>query len=335
MSREQTGRVFCLFGPGMIAAATGGCARLPSLQSVLHPAGPDAAIITQIAWLLFGGGALIFIGVMALLAFSLRGSGRPVRPLLWIAGGGVAFPVLVLSALLAFSTWRSAQLTRPSSQHALIVSVTAKMWWWEVRYHDPASGREIVLANELHIPVGRPVYLGLTTSDVIHSFWLPSLAGKVDMVPGRVNGLTIRAAEPGVYRGQCAEYCGEQHARMAFHVVAEPQEVFDDWFARQVRPAAAPTDAFLERGRQAFLEQRCNACHTIRGVTGDSRLGPDLTHVGSRLYIGAGTLRNHRGTLAGWIADTQGIKPGARMPAFDNMDGETLRALAAYLEHLK
>jgi cytochrome c oxidase subunit 2 len=306
-----------------------------AVQSVLHPAGPDAAIIGQFAWVMFGAGALIFIAVMALLALGLRGGPRPVRPMRWIAGAGVAFPVVVLSALLVWSTWRSAQLTPQSSQQALAISVTAKMWWWEVRYRDPASGREIISANEIRIPTGRPVYLGLSSSDVIHSLWVPALGGKKDMVPGRVTGLTLQADKPGVYRGQCAEYCGEQHARMALHVVAEPPQAFDAWLARQLLPAAAPQDAFLERGRQAFIDQRCGACHTIRGVAEQSRLGPDLTHVGGRLHIAAGTLRTHRGTLGGWIADPQAIKPGARMPATDSIDGETLRALATYLEQLQ
>jgi cytochrome c oxidase subunit 2 len=304
-------------------------------QSVLHPAGPDAAIISQFAWVMFIGGGLILLALMALLALALRRSGRPLRPLLWIAGAGVAFPVALLSVLLVWSTWRSARLTVQSSQQPLAISVTARMWWWEVRYHDRASGREIIMANEIHIPAGQPVYLGLTTSDVIHSLWVPALGRKMDMLPGRVTGLTLHADQPGVYRGQCAEYCGEQHARMALHVVAETPQAFGAWFAHQLKPAAAPASAVHERGRAAFIEQRCNACHTIRGVAGGARLGPDLTHVGSRLYIAAGTLRNHRASLAGWIADPQASKPGARMPASGGMDGETLRALAAYLEHLK
>jgi cytochrome c oxidase subunit 2 len=306
-----------------------------TLQSVLHPAGPDAAIISQFAWVMFGGATLIFLGVMAVLALSLRRQGRPVRPRRWIIGAGVAFPVVVLTLLLVWSTWRAGQLTPQSSQQSLLISVTAKMWWWEVRYRDRASGREIVTANEIHIPVGQPVYLGLTASDVIHSLWVPALGGKVDMMPGRVTGLTLRADKPGVYRGQCAEYCGAQHAKMALHVVALAPQEFDAWLARQAAPAVAPTSPVLERGRAAFIEQRCAACHTIRGVAGDSRLGPDLTHIGSRLHIAAGTLRNHHGTLAGWIADPQSIKPGARMPASNDLDGETLRDLATYLAHLK
>jgi cytochrome c oxidase subunit 2 len=305
------------------------------LQSVLHPAGADAAVISQFAWVLFGAGTLIFAAVMALVLLSLRGNARPLRPGLWIAGAGVAFPVLVLSALLAWSTWRSAQLTPQSSNAALGISVTARMWWWEVRYRDPDSGREIVTANEIHVPVGQSVYVGLNASDVIHSLWVPALSGKRDMIPGRVTGLTLRAERPGVYRGQCAEFCGAQHARMALHVVALAPAAFRDWLQRQAQPARLPTGALPERGRAVFLEQRCQSCHTIRGVAETAQLGPDLTHVGSRMHIGAGLLRNHKGALAGWIADPQSIKPGVFMPPASGIDGESLRALAAYLEYLQ
>lgn len=306
-----------------------------TLQSVLHPAGHDAAVISQFAWVMFGAATVIFVAVMALMALSLRDNARPLRPGLWIAGAGVAFPVLVLSALLTWSTWRSAQLVPQSSQAALSISVTARMWWWEVRYRDPAGGREIVTANEIHIPVGQAVYVGLNAADVVHSLWVPSLSGKRDMIPGRVTGLTLRADRPGVYRGQCAEFCGAQHANMALHVVALAPDAFRDWLRRQASPARAPQGALLERGRAAFLEQRCQTCHTIRGVAETARLGPDLTHVGSRAHIGAGLLQTHQNTLAGWIADPQAVKPGVFMPAAAGTDGDTLRALAAYLEHLQ
>jgi cytochrome c oxidase subunit 2 len=306
-----------------------------TLQSVLHPAGADAAVVQQFAWVLFGAATVIFFAVMALMALSLRDNARPLRPGLWIAGAGVAFPVLVLSVLLGWSTWRSAQLVPQSSQAALSISVTARMWWWEVRYRDPAGGREIVTANEIHVPVGQAVYVGLNASDVIHSLWVPALSGKRDMIPGRITGLTLQADRPGVYRGQCAEFCGAQHANMALHVVALAPEAFRDWLQRQAQPARAPQGALLERGRAAFLEQRCQTCHTIRGVAETARLGPDLTHVGSRTHIGAGILQTHQRTLAGWIADPQAVKPGVFMPAAAGIDGDTLRALAAYLEHLQ
>jgi cytochrome c oxidase subunit 2 len=305
------------------------------LQSVLHPAGADAALVKQFAWVLFGAGALIFVAVMVLLALSLRRHGRPLRPALWIAGGGIVFPVVLLTALLGWSTWRSAGLAPQASSSAMAISVTARMWWWEVNYRDPASGREIATANEIRIPAGRAVYLGLNAADVIHSLWVPALAGKRDMIPGRVTGLTLRADQPGVYRGQCAEYCGAQHAHMALQVVALAPAEFDAWLAGQARPATEPADALPLRGRAVFFEQRCQNCHTIRGVAERARLGPDLTHVGSRLQIGAGLLRNHRGALAGWIADPQALKPGVFMPAATGIDSESLRALAAYLEHLQ
>jgi cytochrome c oxidase subunit 2 len=305
------------------------------LQSVLHPAGADAEIIGQFAWVLFGAGGLIFVAVMALLALSLRRHGRPLRPGLWIAGGGIAFPVLVLTVLLGWSTWRSAGLAPQGSGNTLAISVTARMWWWEVRYRDPAGGGEIATANEIRIPAGRTVYLGLNAADVIHSLWVPALAGKRDMIPGRVTGLTLRADKPGIYRGQCAEYCGAQHAHMALHVVALAPAEFDAWLAAQAKPAREPADAPALRGRAVFLEQRCQNCHTIRGVAERAQLGPDLTHVGSRLQIGAGLLRNHRGALAGWIADPQALKPGVFMPAASGIDGEALHALAAYLEGLQ
>jgi cytochrome c oxidase subunit 2 len=308
-------------------------------QSALHPAGPDAAIIAQLGWIMFIGGGLVFVGVMLACALSLR-RGRPVRPKVWIVGAGVLLPLVVLGALLAFGIWRSAQLSQSSSQHALKVAVIARMWWWEVRYTNPDGGEDIVLANEIRLPVGQPVYLGLSSGDVIHAFWVPALAGKVDMVPGRLHGMTLQADRAGVYRAQCAEYCGEQHARMALHVVAQPPEEFQAWLKAQARPAhqVAAADAVVEQGRRAFAEQRCAACHTIRGdgaAAAPAGVAPDLTHIGSRLYLGAGTLRNQPGALAAWIADPHAVKPGVRMPASADMDGVTLRALAAYLEQLK
>ncbi len=316
-----------------------GCEKNQPLQSVLHPVGNDAAVISDIAWLLFAGSSIIFIGVMVLLAMSLRNGRRAVRPAVWLVGGGIVFPVVVLTSLLIFSVMRSQQLTPPMSQNALVIAVTAKLWWWEVRYRDAATGKDITLANEIHLPVGRPVYLALTSEDVIHSFWVPALAGKVDMLPGRLTRLRVTADKAGILRGQCAEYCGEQHARMALHVVAETPEKFEAWLAGQATQAPLPTTALLERGRDIFLTQRCAACHTIRGVSEETisgqSLGPDLTHVGSRLFLGAGVVKNDRAALANWIVHTQKLKPGARMPSFSDMDEESVYALSSYLEHLK
>lgn len=324
----------------------------PHLQSVLHPAGPDALIISQFAWVMFIAGAVILAGVMLLLALSLRSGVRarkPLRPLLWIAGGGIALPLILLSALLVWSTWRAAELTRQSSSQKLVISVTAKMWWWEVRYRDPdrgdesgnESGADIVSANELHLPVGTPVYLALSSGDVIHSFWVPALGGKVDTLPGRMTGLTVTAGRPGVLRGQCAEFCGEQHARMGLQVVAQAPAEFAEWLRRQRQAARVPVEPALLRGRQVYAAQRCAACHTLReaGVgpaaaarTGD---GPDLTHVGARLSLGAATVPASTANLAAWIANPHAVKPGVHMPASADIAPADLQALAAYLASLK
>jgi cytochrome c oxidase subunit 2 len=306
----------------------------PYPQSALTPAGPDAAAIGELGWTMTIAAGVLFGAVMLLAVRGWRAR-RHVDARVWIVGGGIALPLVLLTALLWWSLSTTARLARPSSLTPLRIAVTAKMWWWEVRYTDPATGRDIVTANEIRIPAGRAVYLGLTTSDVIHSFWVPALAGKVDMVPGRVHGLALRADRPGVWRGQCAEFCGAQHAKMALHVVALAPGDFDAWLAAQARPAPPPADAQLARGRAVFLARRCDACHTVRGVAEGGKLGPDLTHVGGRLYLAAGTLPTHRGTLAGWIADPQASKPGARMPATRALDGNDLRALAAWLESLK
>ena len=311
------------------------------LASVLTPAGGAADTIAGLSWVLIVGAALVFAVVMLLLAWAVARRGNfysgadSITPAWWILGGGLAFPAVVVTALFFYSGAHTPAWKQPPPPGALIVGITAHLYWWEVRYRDPATGRLITLANELHLPVGRPVWIGLNSADVIHSFWVPALAGKIDMVPGRVNHLLLNARRAGVFRGQCAEFCGEQHARMALHVVAEPVEAFSAWLAAQSTPAIDANAPDLVRGRQAFLDQRCNACHTVRGVAEESALGPDLTHVGSRLYLAAGTLPNQPDNVAHWLANTQAIKPGARMPSSPDMDAATLQALAAWLEHLK
>jgi cytochrome c oxidase subunit 2 len=241
----------------------------------------------------------------------------------------------VLAALFAWTVAMSPAWKPVPPPGALVVAVTGHMWWWEVRYQDPANGAEVLTANEIRIPVGRPVYLALDSADVIHSFWVPQLAGKTDMLPGRIQHLLLSADRPGVYRGQCAEFCGEQHARMALHVVALEPAAFDAWLAAQARPAAAPASAAQEAGRQAFLANRCDACHTVRGVGAESRLGPDLTHVGSRLHLAAGTVPNTPEARREWIAHVQRLKSGARMPSYERLDAPTLAAIADWLGALR
>lgn len=310
-------------------------------DSVLRPAGPVAQSIAEVAWVLIVGGGVVFLIVMAALVWALRRRPATADPgggaatLGWLIGAGVAFPVTLLSALLVYSVWRTNAIDPPHDPGQPVISVTARMWWWEVRYRDPARGLDVVLANELHLPVGRALTLGLTSADVIHSFWVPALAGKIDMLPGRVHQLRLQADRPGVFRGQCAEFCGEQHARMALHVVAQPPEAFERWLAAQAQPATPPRDALARRGAAVFAEQRCSACHSVRGLGPDAAIGPDLTHVGSRLHLAAGTLPMSTASLREWLAHPQRVKPGVRMPSYERLDEESLAALAAFLAQLQ
>jgi cytochrome c oxidase subunit 2 len=289
------------------------------VQSVLSAHGPDAAIIAEISWVLFIGGAIIFAVVMALAVYAVRGKMPGVSEKLLIVGGGIVFPFITLSALLVYSLVRAAAL-HPEEAGALRIEVVGEQWWWRVRYPDFET------ANEIRIPVGRPVRLELKSADVIHSFWVPALAGKLDMIPGRTNVLRVRAERAGEFRGQCAEYCGGPHAFMALYVVAVPPEEFQRWSDGQRGPAEKQNPSFVAH---------CGACHTVRGTAAAGARGPDLTHVGSRLTIGAGLLPNNAGALAGWIASSQHLKPGNLMPSFGEFPGEELRGLAGYLESLK
>ncbi|NUZ07015.1 cytochrome c oxidase subunit II [Piscinibacter koreensis] len=302
--------------------------------SVFAPASLQAARLTEMTWLLIGLTTLVALVTLACAALALRRRRRDVPVAAWIVGGGLVMPIGVLSALLLYGTWRTDAASAALAPNALVVSVTGRLWWWEIRYVDPASGRSVAVANELRLPVGRPVRLALASADVIHSFWVPELGGKVDLVPGRLHHVSIDAVRPGVYRGPCAEFCGTQHARMTLHVVAEEPAAFDRWLAGQAVDAGEPAGA-AARGRVAFAERGCAACHTVRGVSEARTVGPDLTHVASRLHLGAGVLRNEPGAFGRWITGVQALKPGAHMPALDGADAATVDALAAYLETLR
>jgi cytochrome c oxidase subunit 2 len=314
----------------------------PALQSVLSPAGPDAVLLERLGWQMFAGAAVIFVLVAALTgAAAVRRRGRS-RSRWLVVGGGLLLPVPLLAGLMLWSGSLGARLAWPFSASRIQVTVVGHMWWWEVRYRDTASGREAVLANELRLPAGERVYLALEASDVQHAFWVPALAGKVDMVPGRLHGMALRADTPGRYRGQCAEYCGTQHAAMALDVVALPAGEFDAWLAHQAEPAAMTPgaaagmadQALAVRGRALFAAARCNACHAVRGVAEGGTLGPDLTHVASRRHLAAGALPFSRAALIGWIANPQAAKPGARMPP-SRLPPDELQALASWLETLQ
>ena len=306
---------------------------------VLDPAGPYAGSITLLSWILLAMAGAVLIVVLAALYLALFGARSTQAKLggtkiIWIAG--VAFPVVVLTALLVYGLSLTRHLSDPVNGDELRVRVTGEMWWWRVAYLDGA-GREVVRdANELHIPAGRPVVLELESADVIHSFWVPRLSGKLDMVPGRRNLMRIQADAPGVFGGQCAEYCGGPHALMGFTVVAhEPAQfarLMQARLAREKAPAATAPGAEGQAGERLFASAGCAACHRIAGTPANGAAGPDLTYVGTRRTLGAGILPNNRGTLMGWIGNSQAIKPNNRMPPYTVLSSEELTALATYLE---
>jgi cytochrome c oxidase subunit 2 len=246
--------------------------------------------------------------------------------------GGLSLVVLIGLLFQSVATGRAIDTLR--SPDALRIQVTGNQWWWDVQYAHEIPSLRVTTANEIHIPVGRAVRFDLLSTDVIHSLWIPNLQGKIDLVPGRLNELWLRADQPGVYRGQCAEYCGLQHAKMALVVVAEPPADFERWLTGNRAPAAAPVTAEQQRGRDIVERGPCAMCHNITGTLAGGRTAPDLTHIASRSTLAAGTLPNTRGHLAGWIADPQGIKPGNRMPA-PGLSSDELQAVLAYLETLK
>jgi cytochrome c oxidase subunit 2 len=240
---------------------------------------------------------------------------------------------LIVLTIASFSIGRSLS-SDMSGKDAVTIEMTGQQWWWQVRYMDADPSKIFYTANELHIPVGQPVTIKLKSSDVIHSFWVPNLVGKKDLVPGHDASIWFQADRPGVYRGQCAEYCGLQHAHMAFWVIAEPLDKYQAWLAGQLQSAHEPATDSERRGQQVFLAAPCVMCHTIQGTLAGASIGPNLTHLASRNYIAAGTLPNTRGHLSGWVVDPQAIKPGNRMPP-NSLKSDDLQALLDYLQSLK
>lgn len=304
-------------------------------SSVLHPRGEDAGRIAEIGWVLYLGAAAIFLATAVVLGMALRGPQRARRLLgrpALIVVAGVAFPVAALTALLVYALLAAASMAR-GPEPAWRIEVVGELWWWRVRYRDTAGELLFDTANDIRIPAGVPVEILLSSDNVIHSFWVPSVAGKLDLVPGRVNRLRVLVPEPGVFGGLCAEYCGAQHAKMRFELRALAPEAFAHWLEAQRRPAVAAGPA-LRQGERVF-QRDCAQCHTVRGTSASGTQGPDLTHVGGRPWLAAGALPNNMGGLAGWIAGGQRIKPGNLMPSFGHLSGDELRAVSAYLDGLK
>lgn len=306
-------------------------------QSSLDPAGRGAEKIAELFWWMTIGTVVIWVAVASLTAWALlrkekANDERRVRML--IVGGGAIVPTVVLTALLVYGLGLMPPMLARAPEGSLRIAVSGEQWWWRVRYI-PKEGEEAVLANEIRLPVGEAVEFELDSPDVIHSFWIPSIGGKMDMIPGRRTRLTLYPTRTGTFRGVCAEYCGGSHALMAFPVVVMEKAEFDQWLALQRQPAREPAEPLAVRGRDLFLSNGCSACHAIRGIGAEGVVGPDLTHVGSRLSLGAGILPNDPEAFVKWLAHTDKVKPMVLMPHFRMLPPEDLQALAAYLDSLQ
>lgn len=306
------------------------------VTSALDPNGPRAGTIATSFWILLAASIIIFIIFVGLfLIGTAKGNpgdqrSQPANEAGIIPVLGLAIPAIILLTILGATLWILNDMATPVSAAEETITVTGHQWWWEVEYPDHG----FTTANEIHIPVGKEVHFKLTSADVIHSFWVPSLAEKVDMFPGKTNNLVLKADNAGEYRGQCAEFCGVQHAHMILRIFADPEDTYTTWINDQQADAKAPDSDLLKQGEQVFLKNACLACHTVGGTDAKGKVGPDLTHLASRSHIGAGMLENTRGNLAGWIVNNQSLKPGNTMPDFA-MDPKDLQALIAWLESLK
>jgi cytochrome c oxidase subunit II len=319
--------------------------------SYLSAAGTRADRILPLTWYLLWVAVAVCIVIAALLWIAVRRHPsaaasrtespqsmkdvplvRGADPVRWITLG-VSISAIPLVVALVWTLVALASTSGPPSNPALVLDVTGHQWWWEVRYDAAEPAQVFLTANEIHIPVGETVLVRLHGGDVIHSFWVPKLTGKTDTIPGQVNFSWLRADRPGLYRGQCTEYCGYQHAHMSLEVIAESRAAFDQWRATQLASAPPPTTPDQERGRQ-LVEYRCGLCHQVRGTLAGAISAPDLTHIASRRTLAAGTLLNNPGNLSGWIEDPQAVKPGALMPN-QFLSAQELADVRAYLETLQ
>jgi cytochrome c oxidase subunit 2 len=324
---------------GSVAAAAGlaGCGP----QSPLDPHSPQARDISTLWWWMLVVGAIVFLGAVVMLLYGWMRRGRKGLPFVGeseraemtlVVTFGIAIPVVVLIALfIVGDVYVLGKTDAPSpSSSQMTIRVTGHQWWWEVRY----PGTAAVTANEIHVPARTEVNVVTDSADVIHSFWVPQLNRKIDVIPGRQNRVGLFAESPGIYRGQCAEFCGLQHAHMAFYVVADPPGRFRAWLANMAADGRPPAGAAAAAGRQLFMADQCASCHTIRGTSAQGRIGPDLTHLATRTTIAALTLPNTPTYLQGWINDPQHFKPGNKMPGLDLSD-EDISSIVTYLRGLR
>jgi cytochrome c oxidase subunit 2 len=325
-----------------VALLLAGCGRT---QNALKPESHQSRDIATLFWWMMGGawiGLAVVVGLLLLAWHRRRRRGwgsdvdgeKPGERVGWfvVVFGGIVAPIVLLTTLFVISDLFVIRTTQAPASNAtrMTVRVIGHQWWWEVRY----PGTTAVTANEIHIPVRTPVRVEVRTADVIHSFWAPQLNRKIDAIPGRTGVVELSADRVGHYRGDCAEFCGLQHAHMGLVVVAEPASAFRRWLAAEARPATSPQSQQARRGEQVFVDGPCSSCHTIRGTDAHGFVGPDLTHVESRNTLGALTVVNSPATLADWIRDSQHLKPGNQMPDF-RLGPARLQAVATYLEGLK
>lgn len=307
-------------------------------NGVFDPAGPVAAEITRLWWVLAILGGAVYVAVIVFMIVGLVRRRRdpsaeakdPDDTSKWVVLGGVAIPAVILSAVFGLSLASSLALPNEIREDAVIIDVVGHQWWWEVAYEDHGFST----ANEIHIPVGEPVVVRLTSADVVHSFWVPQLAGKLDALPDRVNTLQFTADEASIFEGRCAEFCGLQHTNMGALVIAEPAAEFSDWVDAQTSPASVPQTGEAAEGFRIFTSAGCGKCHTVRGTDADGKEGPDLTHVASRSSLAAATLTNTPDHLRSWVSNPQQVKEGALMPDIELSDAD-LDALIAFLETLE
>jgi cytochrome c oxidase subunit 2 len=319
----------------------------PGAHSPLEPVSAQARSIEWLYWLVFWICLAVYLLVVAALG---RASARTYTPqhtplpvfadeegdkhAAWVVGTAVGVTIIVLFIVLFFSVLTGNIVGTVQAKNAVTIEIIGHQWWWEVVYSNPESYLTLTTANEIHVPVGKTVDITTRSADVIHSFWVPNIAGKRDLVPGHSSTFSFEIDNAGIYRGQCAEFCGLQHANMGFSVTAESAADFANWQQQQLKPAPEPANAEESRGREVFLTHACIMCHTIRGTSAGSRMGPDLTHVASRNMIAAETLPNTVGNLSGWILDPQQVKPGNHMSP-NSLAPEELQALTAYLDSLR
>ncbi len=344
-----------LFIASPLLLLVSGCA---TVQSTFNSHGPAAQRIASLSWAMTIVFIIVTVVMWALLAVALakrRGTLAEHAPIdigggqAWIAIGGLAVPLLILtvffvlglSLLSAFPIHgkhasmsgmpegMDGQITKPD------ILIIGHQWWWEVHYLDGPPYEQFTTANEIHIPTHRQVNIELRSGDVMHSFWVPALHGKVDLIPGHPNYIRIAASEPGSYQGQCAEYCGAQHAHMRLLVVAQDPAEFAAWEEQQRKPAPAPTSQEALAGEHTFLAGPCSMCHQVRGTLAGGSVAPDLTHLASRQYIAANSYPNDDAYLEAWVTHAQSLKPEAKMPDLTQFDGKQLRDLVAYLRQLK